>query len=103
VYRAGDNALLQIDPESLRVKTTIRSPIARGAQNESEASRIAVGRGAVWWIGGDSGIIWRVDPRTGKIVSSTRLTPPVDSFGDFEPFGLAVGNGGVWVTVTTAP
>ena len=103
VFRAGDTALLEIDPQSLRVKKTIPSPIAPGAQNESEASRIAVGRGAVWWIGGDSGMVWRVDPRTGKIVSRTRLTPPVDSFGDFEPFGLAVGPGGVWVTVTTAP
>jgi predicted Ser/Thr protein kinase len=103
VFRAGDNALLQINPKSLRVQRTIRSPLGRGAQNESEASRVVVGRGAVWWIGADSGILWRVDPRTGKIVSSTRLTPPVDSFGDFEPFGLAAGNRSVWVTVTTAP
>jgi YVTN family beta-propeller protein len=103
VYGSGGNALMGIDPLTLRVKSTTRSPIARGAQNESEASRLAVGRGAVWWIGGDSGIVWRVDPHTGKIVSTTRLTPPVDSFGDFEPFGIAAGAGGVWVTVTTPP
>jgi hypothetical protein len=103
VFRAGDTALLEIDPESLRVERTIRSPTVPGAQNESEASRIAIGRGAVWWIGGDSGIVWRVDPQRSKIVSTIRLTPPVDSFGDFEPFGLAAGAEGVWVTVTTAP
>src|SRR5262245_60555296 len=102
-FRAGDNALLEIDPKSLRVKKTIPSPITQGAQNESEASRIAVGRGAVWWIGGDSGIVWRVDPGAGKIVSSTRLKPPVESFSDFEPFDLAMTSEGVWVTVTSGP
>jgi YVTN family beta-propeller protein len=103
VYGSGGNALVQIDPVTLRVKRTIRSPVVRGGQNESEASRVALASGAVWWIGGDSGIVWRVDPHTGKIVSTIRLTPPVDSFGDFEPFGIAAGAGGVWVTVTTAP
>jgi YVTN family beta-propeller protein len=103
VYGSGGNALVQIDPLTLRVKRTIPSPIAPGAQNQSEASRVALDSGAVWWIGADSGYVWRVDPRTGKIVSTIRLTPPVDSFGDFEPFGIAAGAGGVWVTVTTPP
>jgi streptogramin lyase len=95
--------LVRIDPRTLAVRTRIASPIVPGSQNESFASHLAVGDGAVWWVGADSGFVWRVDPHTGRIVSTIRLTPPLQSFSDFEPFGVAAGADDVWVTVTTAP
>jgi hypothetical protein len=57
----------------------------------------------VWWNGANSGLVWRVDPRTRTIASTTRITPPLESFSDFEPIGIAAGEGGVWVTVSVAP
>jgi serine/threonine-protein kinase len=103
IFQRGRNALVRIDPRTLAVRTRIASPIVPGSQNESFASHLAVGDGAVWWVGADSGFVWRVDPHTGRIVSTIRLTPPLQSFSDFEPFGVAAGADDVWVTVTTAP
>jgi len=61
--------------------------------------------GDVWWGGTDTGDLWRVDPRTAK-VATVHVAPPIGEqqpesvFDMFEPLGMAVGGGSVWVTVT---
>jgi streptogramin lyase len=98
---ASGNRVLRIDPLTLRVTATIAAPKLRGS--DDQAGALAVGEGAVWWNGGNSGTVWRVDPKTRKIDATVRVTPPLESFSDFVPFGIAAGAGGVWVTVTVAP
>ena len=100
---ARGNALVRIDPRTLRVTRTVFAPHARTPQKMPSYSRVALGDGTVWWNGVDSGSVSRVDPRTGRIVSTIRLTPKVSSFADVEPLGITAGAGAVWVTVTLGP
>jgi streptogramin lyase/predicted Ser/Thr protein kinase len=98
---ARGNRVLRIDPQTLDVTDTIPAPKAKGAADQS--GTLAAGDGALWWNGANSGLVWRLDPRTLKIDSTIRLTPPLQSFSDFQPVGIAAGAGGVWVTVRVAP
>jgi predicted Ser/Thr protein kinase len=98
---ARGNRVLRIDPQTLRVTDTIPAPKARGADDVS--GTLAAGEDGVWWNGANSGLVWRVDPRTRRIASTTRITPPLESFSDFEPIGIAAGEAGAWVTVSVAP
>jgi len=97
----GGNILVRIDPRALRVTRRIRTP---GSQPSlSPTTHIALGPGAVWWNGTDSGTIWRVDPSTGKIVSTIRVTRRWALSTDVEPLGIAYGGGAVWATVSYQP
>jgi tRNA A-37 threonylcarbamoyl transferase component Bud32/streptogramin lyase len=95
----GANGLIRIDPRSLRVSKTIAAP----ASSNSTLTHVALGRTAVWWNGADAGTVWKVDPKTGTIISTVRITPPIENFQEFEPLGIAVGDDAVWVTVGIAP
>jgi streptogramin lyase len=94
------NVLVRLNPRTLRTTKTITAPESYGS---SLNSTLAVDDGAVWWNGADAGTIWRVDSKTGEIVSSIRLTAPYEDVSDFEPLGIAAGAGGVWVTVSITP
>jgi hypothetical protein len=94
------NVLVRIDPRTLRVTKTTTAPIPYGS---SLFSSLALDDGELWWNGADSGTIWRVDPRTGRVASGIRLTPPVEAFLAIQPVGIAAGAGGVWVTVSIQP
>jgi glutamine cyclotransferase/predicted Ser/Thr protein kinase len=97
----GGNILVRIDPRAMRVTRRIRAP---GSQSSlSQTTHLAIGPGAVWWNGTDSGTIWRVDPGTDKIVSTIRVTRPWALSTDVEPLGIAYGDGAVWVTVSYQP
>lgn len=95
----GANALIRIDPRSLRVSKRIVAPAA----SNSTLTHIALGRKAVWWNGADAGTVWKVDPKSGTIISTVRITPPIQNFQEIEPLGIAAGDGAVWVTVGIAP
>jgi hypothetical protein len=51
--------------------------------------------------------MWRVDPHSGKIVSTTRITAPIDEQNPpsllslFEPISTAASADGVWVSLST--
>jgi serine/threonine-protein kinase len=98
---ARGNLVLRIDPETLRVTDTIEAPNAKGA--DDQAGTLAVGEGGVWSNGANSGLVWRIDPETRTGESTIEITPPLESFGDFQPIGVAAGAGGAWVTVSVAP
>ncbi len=96
------NVLVRIDPRTLRVTGRVPAPNVQSSGNELNGS-LALGEGAVWWNGGDSGTVWRVDPAAARIDSTIRVKAPLSSFLDFEPYGIAAGAGGVWVTVRIRP
>jgi hypothetical protein len=95
---ARGNRIVRIDPQTMRVTDTIPAPKVKGASDVS--GTLAVADGAVWWNGANSGLVWRVDPRTRRIDSTIQVTPPLESFSDFVPVGIATGADGAWVTVT---
>jgi predicted Ser/Thr protein kinase len=96
---SGGSALARLDLRTFRVSKT---PMPKG-QNSATLSRVAVDKGSVWWDGADNGNVWRVDPKTGKIVSAVRVTPGLAATTDILPVSLAAGADGVWVTVGFGP
>ena len=96
---SGGNALARLDLRTFRVSNT---PMPKG-ENTATLSRVSVDKGAVWWDGADNGNVWRVDPETGKIVSTVHLTGGLRSTTDILPVSIAAGADGVWVTVGFGP
>jgi sugar lactone lactonase YvrE len=96
----GANALVRVDPQTLRVQRTVRAP---AGPSSSTLTHLALGPGAVWWSGSDAGTVWRVDPTRGRIVATIRVTRALTTFSDSVPLGIAAGAGAVWVTVTLTP
>jgi streptogramin lyase/predicted Ser/Thr protein kinase len=96
----GSNVLAHVDPRTLRVIRRIPEPTT---QSSSTPTRVALGDGAVWWNGADTGAVWRVDPKTDKVVSRMRITPALTSFDQIEPLGITTTPDGVWVTVSFGP
>jgi serine/threonine protein kinase len=100
--------LLRIDPRTLEVTKTISAPEVRSTGTYGGgAANLAAGAGSVWWNGTDTGTMWRVDPHSGEIVSTTRITTPIDEQNPpsllalFEPLSTAAGADGVWVSVSS--
>jgi len=89
---------MHVDSRTGRRLKIVRESTAPSATN---GTRIAVGKGAVWW-NPTYGTIWRLD-RTGKVVRAIRVTPRYAFSGDAAPLGIAAGAGGVWTTVTIGP
>ena len=101
--------LIRIDPRTLAVTKRIAAPESRGTGAYGVGiPNLALGEGAVWWNGVDTGTMWRVDPRSGRILSTVRLTRPIDEQNPpsvlslFEPLSTAVGAGGTWVSISHA-
>src|SRR5205807_3861829 len=63
------------------------SNIGLGTTQVAEA--IAVGDGAVWVLSQVEGKVWRIDPRTNKIVKTMSVNG--------SPSDIAVGEGAAWV------
>jgi YVTN family beta-propeller protein len=83
VWIANPNAheLERIEPPYTHLVRT--TPLPGGARRLA----VAAGEGAVWVVGGQT--LWRVNPRTGRLVATIRL--------DFAPADVAAGAGGVWL------
>ena len=81
-------AVVRVDPST----GAAGSPIRVGAG----ASAVAVGAGAVWVVNVGEGSVSRVDPASGQ-VTTVSLTKPS------ELCCVAVGERGVWVTLTGPP
>jgi Protein kinase domain len=96
----GPNVLVHIDAHARRLLKTIPAPLS---SSSTLLTRLAVGEDAVWW-NGASGTIWRVDPKTARIVRAIPVTRHYAfAATDFAPLGIATGAGAVWVTVTVGP
>ena len=96
---------MRIDPRTMRLTARVLSPSVAGGSNSAShaGNALAIGEDAVWWSGGDAGVVWKIDPRTAKVGSTIRVTAPVTSFSDKAPYGITAGPGGVWVAVRVAP
>ena len=77
--------LARVNPKTDRVAKTFN--VAQGILS------LAAGDGAVWVTNSESGTVYRVNPISGTIVSSTEL-------GSGAVGSVAVGAGAVWATVT---
>ncbi len=91
---SGSPLLLRIDPQTLRRTRVIVAPgVAIGAD-------LALAGDALWWNGGGAGVLWRVDTRTSRVVSSANVTANSRaSIAYAEPYAVATGAGSVWVSV----
>jgi streptogramin lyase len=97
---AGGSVLVRVDPHTLRKSATVRMPTRVSSASQT---RVALGPDAVWWDGVDAGLVWRVDPRTAKILSGTRVTPVPTATTSIAPVGITAEANAVWVTVGSSP
>ena len=80
----GLSRIVRIDPASGRVESTVSVPDAR---------EVAFGDGAIWVGASDTGVLTKVDPRTGAVVATARIGPWICC--------IAVGGGYVWAANDT--
>ena len=80
----GLSRIVRIDPASGRVESTVSVPDAR---------EVAFGDGAIWVGASDTGVLTKVDPRTGAVVATARIGPWICC--------IAVGGGYVWAASDT--
>jgi YVTN family beta-propeller protein len=84
-----DHSITQIDPRKNRVVRVIAADIA-----EDPEGSIGVGEGSLWFLtngnGGDSGVLARLDPVSGKVVAHIPVRP--------KSHAVIVALGSVWVT-----
>jgi hypothetical protein len=76
-------SLLRLDPATSRVIDRIRLP------GVTDYSQVAVGAGAVWVSDSGKSNVYRVDPRTDRVVATVHLGG--------SPVNIAAGAGDVWV------
>jgi YVTN family beta-propeller protein len=97
IWLAGLQSLWRIDPATGRFTGSV--PL--GHRPES----VATGNGAVWLASPD-GIVLRVDPESRAPAKTIPLGPLIypaqnPAWADAEPSSIAVGEGAVWVAVTS--
>jgi YVTN family beta-propeller protein len=82
IWTVGYKGLVHVNYEGVVVRRVLHAGFSPFA--------VATGGGAVWVLDDKLRSLWRVDPRTDRIVKRIRL--------GFDPGGLAFGLGRVWVT-----
>src|SRR5262249_13344970 len=99
VWALGFPGIVRIDPSTNSIVTTI--PVAQNvAGGRPSPTVLATGEGAVWVANrvvppngvapsGKRGTVSRIDPRTNAVIATITVGR--------EPFGIAVGDGAVWV------
>lgn len=81
---SGFGSVSRPDATGTRIVATIRTP------GTGEHSHIAVGDRSLWVTATTRGVVYRIDPRTNRVIAKVHLAQPVQ--------GIAVGAGRVWVT-----
>jgi hypothetical protein len=76
---ARDNEVLRIDPATGEVLGRMKFPLSKRVDS------VAAGLGSVWVVASSSGMLYRIDPRSGRVTGRHhligRITPPEDVFG----------------------
>jgi hypothetical protein len=70
-----------------------------GAGYVADGFDVAFGHGSLWVHTFRGGMLWRIDPRTGKTLATIRLRPESTSLNAASS-SIAAGAGGVWVAVS---
>jgi streptogramin lyase/predicted Ser/Thr protein kinase len=85
---------LRVSPNEVARDAEVPIPYPRSlsAGNYREAlAGMATGEGGIWVVGdADDRRLWRIDPRTRRIVATIAL--------GFPPAKVAIGGGGIWIT-----
>ncbi len=82
-------ALWRVDPQTVRVTQTIT---IGSASSYLATLDVALGAGSVWVTNYEAGTLVRVDPNTLDVIATIRIGS--------HPYGITVGAGRVWVTVS---
>jgi streptogramin lyase/tRNA A-37 threonylcarbamoyl transferase component Bud32 len=86
--------LFRVNPRTLRATEAISSVPER-------AGTFVVADGSLWWNDIGGGSVIRLDPTTGRILSTIRVTPPGQEGVGLVSTAIAAGAGRIWVTVGT--
>jgi hypothetical protein len=80
----GRPQVLRVDPRSGRVLARVRLP-----EPWEQVTTIVAEAGSVW-VGGRAGMLWRIDPRRGRLEAAIPLP-------GYQVSALTVDQGGIWV------
>jgi sugar lactone lactonase YvrE len=86
---------LRVNPRTLRAGEPIST------FPERREGTFVVADGSLWWNDIGGGSVIRLDPATGRIVSTIRVTPPGQEGVGLVSTAIAAGAGRIWVTVGT--
>jgi streptogramin lyase len=86
---------VKIGPTSLAVIDPHSNKVAHAIELGFKSNLIAAGEGYVWVVDPNGSTLWKIDPREHRVAG---IFPLAVGAGEV-PFGLAVGEGSVWVAV----
>ncbi|HEX9504421.1 MAG TPA: adenylate/guanylate cyclase domain-containing protein, partial [Acidimicrobiia bacterium] len=92
---ASGSSAVKIGPTSLAVIDPKSDKVTHAIDLGFKSSLIAAGEGYVWVVDPAGSTLWKIDPRTRRVAS---IFPLAVGAGEV-PFGLAVGEGAVWVAL----
>jgi len=99
---APSQLLLRINPHTLEVEETIKAPTPPiGGAIGGGITTLVLGHDSLWWNGTDNGNLWRLDPRTNRLLATIHLSQPISqqrALPQYEPLGIATGAGSIWIT-----
>jgi class 3 adenylate cyclase/streptogramin lyase len=94
-FSSGGSSSVTVGPTSLAVIDPTSNRIVDAIDVGFKSNLIAAGEGSIWLVDPQGSTLVKIDPATRKIVNTIGIAVGAGSI----PFGLAVGNGAVWVAV----
>jgi class 3 adenylate cyclase/streptogramin lyase len=91
----GGSASVKVGPTSLAVIDLHSNKVVDAINLGFKSNLIAAGEGYVWVVDPQGSTLWKIDPHTRRVAN---IFPLAVGAGEV-PFGLAVGDGAVWVAV----
>jgi len=94
-FTRGGEGAVKVGPTSLAVIDPKSNKVVDAVDLGFKSSLIAAGEDSVWVVDPQGSTLVKIDPRTRKIVSRIGISVGAGAI----PFGLAAGDGAVWVAV----
>ena len=92
---SGGSGSVKVGPTSLAVIDPHSNKVVRAIALGFKSNLIAAGEGFVWVVDPQGSTLWKINPQTRRVAN---IFPLAVGAGEV-PFGLAVGDGAVWVAV----
>jgi len=94
-FTSGGSSSVKVGPTSLAVIDPKSNRIVDAIDVGFRSNLIAAGEGSIWLVDPQGSTLVKIDPATRKIVGTIGIAVGAGAI----PFGLAAGNGAVWVAV----